>query len=1111
MTRFLFLRVRAHRLLLAAALLAVVLTTAVLATLTAFAGAIGDAGLRHALSSDDSASASLVITAQTPDAGRPALDAAARRAASRTYDGLPVRMRALDASGPYGLPRGLQPPAARKGDPDLTQLAALDRSRVRLVKGSWPAKGQATDARGVAEVAVPQVAAERLKLKPGPAVLTLADRLNGGHLKIRVTGVYRPADTTDPYWQLDQLRGRGVRTDSFTTYGPLVADPALLESGKVSRGDVSWLATADFSHFTAGRIGALRATSARAKHFLAAEPVFKGSVLSRTSLPDLLDSAHRALLVARSTLLIVALQLVLLAGYALLLVARLLATDRTEETRLLLARGGSRGRIAALSALEALLLAVPAAVVAPLLAGPLTRMLGGQGALAGLGLRLDDRPTGSVWLAGGAAALACALAVALPALTARGYGRPGRAASLPGPVRAGADLGLLVIAGVAYWQLDRQTSGSGALSAGGSGGLSIDPLLVVAPALALLAGTVLTLRLLPPVARLAERRAARGRGLPAALAGWQLSRRPLRGAGPVLLLVLAVAMGVLAIGQGASWDASQSDQAGFEAGAPVRVVGSRTPVFGQGGAFAAIPGVRGLAPAVRDTMSLSGSREATVLALDTGDAAPGIGMRDDLAGGDAAREVAALHPADVRATGLPVPDGTTRLDLAIRLTADPAPSSADDAALGFVTLEDRYGVRYPMQLDQIHADGATHTLGVDLAGAAGAPDGEPAGPLRITGFEFDTPASPAHAQRYELTIASVTAHTPHGDRPVSLPSPHWGTSVTTSGADLSAQPNASPAKVTGVRGDTHTPLSLTYDASSYHGQPYGPQALDDIRVTTPAQAAPLPAALVTDSFASATGAKKGSVIRVPLGNDTLSVRVAGTVRQIPTTGPSAAVDGQGVPAATDSGAVLLDLRAVDRAFAVKDAQTPAPTEWWFYPAPGKAGQVAAALRERTDIDPGQILVRTEISGRLHRDPLGAGPQAALLAAAIAAAALAAVGFAVGTVAALRERSREFAVLRALGAPRRQLARLLAAEHSLLLGIGLAVGVVLGVVLTRAVVPLIVLTGKATQPVPAVHILLPAGEVVLLLAGVAVAPAVIVAALALHRTDPASSLRAQGGE
>ena len=50
-------------------------------------------------------------------------------------------------------------------------------------------------------------------------------------------------------------------------------------------------------------------------------------------------------------------------------------------------------------------------------------------------------------------------------------------------MRAGADLGLLAVAGVAYWQLDRQTSG--AVTGDTSGTLGIDPLLVAAPALAL--------------------------------------------------------------------------------------------------------------------------------------------------------------------------------------------------------------------------------------------------------------------------------------------------------------------------------------------------------------------------------------------------------------------------------------------------------------------------------------------------------------------------------------------------------------------------------------------------------------------------------------------------
>ncbi len=113
------------------------------------------------------------------------------------------------------------------------------------------------------------------------------------------------------------------------------------------------------------------------------------------------------------------------------------------------------------------------------------------------------------------------------------------------------------------------------------------------------------------------------------------------------------------------------------------------------------------------------------------------------------------------------------------------------------------------------------------------------------------------------------------------------------------------------------------------------------------------------------------------------------------------------------------------------------------------------------------------------------------------------------VGSQRERSAEFAVLRALGTPRRQLARMTAAEQGVLITIGLLVGAALGALLTRAVVPLIVLTGQAAQPVPPVLVQLPAGQVAALLAGVAALPLLIVAALTLRGADPAISLRTQG--
>ncbi|PJT48759.1 hypothetical protein CWI85_20910, partial [Streptomyces albidoflavus] len=60
-TRFVLLRLRAHRLLLTAALTAVLLTASVLATLTAFSGSVGEAALRHTLDHRAAADAALVV------------------------------------------------------------------------------------------------------------------------------------------------------------------------------------------------------------------------------------------------------------------------------------------------------------------------------------------------------------------------------------------------------------------------------------------------------------------------------------------------------------------------------------------------------------------------------------------------------------------------------------------------------------------------------------------------------------------------------------------------------------------------------------------------------------------------------------------------------------------------------------------------------------------------------------------------------------------------------------------------------------------------------------------------------------------------------------------
>ncbi|KPC85511.1 peptide ABC transporter permease [Streptomyces sp. NRRL WC-3753] len=1112
LTAFVLLRARAHRLLLAAALLTVLLTTTVLATLTAYSGTVGDAALRHSLAdARTGADTALVVKADVPAGQWPAADATVRKGAATTFDGLPLTVRTLVRSGPYALPVSLRPPTERSGDPDLTFFAALDPTQVRVEEGRMPVAGAAG---GPVEVAVPVAAAERVGVGTGDR-LTLTDRLDGPAVPVVVIGLYRPVDTGSPYWRLDDLAGRGVEQGGFTTYGPLLAPPGVLSGGRVSAGSSGWLVRADYASLTTGRTRALGEAARGGTAWLREQPVLSGTTAATTELPAVLDRLDRSLEVSRSTLLVIAAQLVVLAAGALLLVARLLSVERAGELRLLRARGASRARLAAGSALEALLLAVPALVCAPLLAGPLIRLMAGQGALSrtGLGREAAAGGSGTVWLVAAVAALGCTLAVTLPALTLAPEDGGGRSRALPGLLRAGADVGLLVLAGTAYWQLDRQTSAAGTDDADGTGALGVDPLFVATPTLALLAGTVLALRLLPPVARLAERRAASGRGLAAALAGWQLSRRPARGAGPVLLLVLAVALGTMAIGQGASWSRSQDDQADFRTGAPIRVLASGTAGPDRTDRIAGVAGVRQVAPAARSEVPLSGDRTATVLALDTAHAADTMLLRPDLADRSPHALLSGMAPARP-SNGARIPAGTARLALTATLAVPgPGAPSADPPSDGSpsdsspsdgspsggstsagsrsadvtVTVEDRWGTPYRLGAGALAADGREHTLGLDA----------PAGPLTLTGVEFTVVQPEDRNEEHRLTVRRLTARAADGAvRPVPLPGT-W-----TAGAELSPAP-----AVPGPDGAPPEPRLLD---SGPPAVAYSTGLSDGSQITTLTVrlrvAQPEPAevtAVAGDRFLDSAGARTGQRVTVPIGGHDVPVRIVRSVRELPGTGPE-------TPSARFGGALLVDLPALNRHLQAEYGAAVEPTEWWLRTGPGRTGEAAAGLRAFPDTAAAQVLVRDEVAERLHDDPFGAGPGAAFAAATLVAAALASVGFAVSAAGSLRERGREFSVLRALGASRRRLARTVAVEQGVLTGLALLTGAALGAALTRAVIPLTVLTPQATRPVPDVHVTLPPGRIALLLAGMAVVPLLVTAALALRRTDTTVTLKEQGG-
>ncbi|MFG2983527.1 FtsX-like permease family protein [Streptomyces sp. NPDC048258] len=1085
MLGFVVRRLRGRLPLAAAVLLTVLITTTVLTALFAFTRGVGEAGLRQALQGPGRTRATVLVTDEHPASARPGDDAAVRAFAGELFDRIPFGVESVARSRPYGLQGGRTPGK----DADLTLLASFDRDRVRLLAGQWP---QAVGGPGAPDpsrlpVAVPRAALARLGLTEAalPAEVRLDDRYGGAPLTVLVTGVYRAADPEAPYWRLDPLGGREVQVGSFTTYGPLLVDGSAFTAGGLAQNSRASLLTPDFAAVRAAEAEALRERAAP----LAGGPAGAGvhvpaGLQVRTELPALLGELNSAQLVARSSLLVGALQLAVLAAAALLLVAHLL-TDRQEPERVLLtARGASRGRLGALGAAGSLLLALPAAVLAPLLTPPLLDLLSGFGPLSRV--PFDTSGGRLLWPVAAGCALGCVALTALPAVL-RGAGaaalrRSGRRQALvAGAARSGADLALVALAVLAYQQL-AQYSGHGPTPAGASGGLGVDPVLVAAPTLALCAGTLLVLRLLPFAARLGGRLAARGRGLGPALVGWQLARRPGRATGPVLLLVLAVSSGVLALGQHTAWSASQRDQADFATAGGLRISDSDLASPGRGGRYASLPGGERVIPVIRTKQELPGGHAGEVLALDAAGVAERVPLRADLRDGRSVRELFAPLAVDggPGAGGIALPGRPRRIDVDVAVRA---PGIGGHSGLGLL-LRDRFGLTFRTPMLQL-PEGGEATVSVDLDALTGAPLGSAATPLSVAGLVFsygmeehgssgpdDGEAPDPRDLAGELTVRRLAvADSPRGEAlPVPVPG---GSSPWT----LKAPALTSGAAVAEL-------LPGTEGGQSGHGDPAllrlryrgGSDTRGGVRLGLlpgGAPAAEVPG-IATRGYLTAVGASVGDLVPVPLGSATLPVRITAAVGSLPVAGDSA---------------LAVDLTTAGRLLAADGArELPAPTEWWL-PADSAGDPVPAraAAELRAGAGSQRVELREEVAAALLDDPLSAGPQSALAALAVACAVLAAIGFGAAAAATGRERAREFAVLLALGAPRRGLGRTAAAESGVLVGLGTGVGLGLGAAIVHLVVPLVVLTPAARRPVPEVLVDLPAAETLLMAAAVAAVP------------------------
>ncbi|HET8628819.1 MAG TPA: FtsX-like permease family protein [Thermomicrobiales bacterium] len=1091
-------RARADWPTLAVAWLTILLATTLLAAGPIYADAVTVSGLRRTLRDAPTAEANIAVTTS--------VNARAYATTDRA-----VTERLSEAAAPIGatiLRQGRSDSFALPGQDanDVHNLAVFAfvegiAGHATLVAGAWPAATAEPY-----EVALPAPTAASLGYHVGD-VLQLQSRLDPAlRPRVRVVGIYRLNDAADPFWYGDSLELTGVDPgQSFTTYGPFVV-PAATLPGPLSPTAVAltWHVYPDIDRLTADDLPGLRDAFSRLPAVLTAA-VPGATVRVDTQLPDRLADAERSLLVTRSGVLIQVLQLAILIGYALVLTTGLLIEGRRVEMAMLYSRGAGNGQLWTLAIVEAIFLALPAALLGPWLAALALRLLNVVGPLAPIGLRLTPVVGRPAILAAAGAGLACVALLTFPwfgatRALAQARARRARQGAQGLAQRVGLDLALLLLAALAYTQLRRYGA---PLTRTLAGRLGLDPLLAAAPGLGLLAGAVVALRLLPLAARLAETIARGGRPA-AAFGAWQVARRPQRYARAALLLILALGIGLFAAAYARTWAQSQDDQADYQVGADLRVEPDRRPETAipplqLTGTYRQVDGVRAAMPVLRQREEFSSATgEGDLILLDSRQAAAIVRFRNDLAPEPLAPILARLASERRSPTVVPIPGEPRRLALDLRLAWAAQPKRTGPPPLLNVDalLRDGDGMLYRVPLGAVRDDGQVERkivpLGQPLAGGG---DSRPTYPLGLVGLDISTVVTSVEerAQVDLLGLRASDAATGEGwgDVPLTPAPADWqiAQSPVTGGgqAPTIERLAAAPGSVLSLRIDTGVAsrgrlLPLTYG----------------LRAGAPLPPAPIPI-LVGAHLLDQAHLRVGDTIALTLNGAARQGEIVGALRGFPTLDPG------------DATFIVADLPTLDALQTAPGAALFDPTEYWLAAAPGRDAAVTDQLRRAPFSSP-LVLSRTALAGQLRTNPLALGTIGALALGFVAAAVVAVLGFAVNAAASARERLAEFALLRAIGLHPRQLVAWLSLEQGLTVALSLLGGALLGLALTRLVLPLIALTQAGTAATPPVRVVVPWPTVGLLTGGllVALVGAVAILAASLRRLGLGAVLRT-GGE
>ena len=629
--------------LLAVTSFGILASVTIMSTGALYSRALGEAGLRHSISSFSPEVHNAQITAQNRPLGRSDYLPLEALVEKSSKDRLGEMLLSSERFGrtQANLTLLSTPTTPILGSPSGRPFFLTGfEEHSTLTQGRWPVSRSLQDLADdqAIEIVLGFESSRQLSYLVGDEIFLVPSRASSDRIPFEVVGVANPIDADEEYW-MDNTGYFELGSVGESVVVPIYMTEDDFFQGIGARyttlvGDFGFFLFLDAGYLTVGNAKEVKQQIVGLETDLN-KKYPRTLVLTRLGLT--VEEFDRALTLARIPLLLYLSLVVVVVLYFLALITGTLGRSQAEEAGLLRSRGASVFQVSGVLAMAEAAVVLVAMVVGPFLAWAIVKTLlldtinpGGEFSTGiPLGLSGDMFWMGAL---GGGMALVVLLA------TAAGRARMGtletllsrtRPPTVPFLHRYYLDILAVLTVAVIWFQVRGR---DGFVAEGlASKGISVDPTLVIGPVMGLFAAAVLLLRVLPLVVRFLAWAGTRTGAAWFQFSLVRLARDPIPHGSLAVILMLAAALGVFGATFQSSLSQGQSDQARYKIGGNMVL---RGPALHDDSPekLRKIPGVTAVSAILRDSVTLVDSalgRSVDMLAVDPNSLEKTAFFRDD--------------------------------------------------------------------------------------------------------------------------------------------------------------------------------------------------------------------------------------------------------------------------------------------------------------------------------------------------------------------------------------------------------------------------------------------------------------------------------------------------